>query len=286
MTIRTILACASGGTASDGAIETACRLANQFEAHVEGFHVRGDPIQTLTLTGYGFDVPIAGEVIEQLTKDAQALAEKTKAAFEKTSVQHHLQAPDKSSQKGASASWREETGFPAALVARRARFFDLAVLGRSERVIDEHHTDVVEQTLIHSGRPVLLAPAVVPPTIGHRIAIGWNGSVESVRAITAALPLLDAAKSATIIAVGEKHRDSADSMARYLAWHGIQAEISHLPTSPKAGVGEQILIAAYEQRADLLIVGGYGHAPWREFLFGGATRELVGGSMLPLLLSH
>src|ERR1700684_4540427 len=66
----------------------------------------------------------------------------------------------------ASASWREETGHGPSVVARRARFFDLVVLGRSERVIDHYHTDAVEQVLVHAGRPVLLAPAVVPEKVG------------------------------------------------------------------------------------------------------------------------
>jgi nucleotide-binding universal stress UspA family protein len=33
-------------------------------------------------------------------------------------------------------------------------------------------------------------------------------------------------------------------------------------------------------------MGGYGHAPWREALFGGATREAVKAMTMPLLLMH
>jgi len=43
MTIRTILAAASGGTATNGAIELACRFARRFDAHIEGFHAKADP---------------------------------------------------------------------------------------------------------------------------------------------------------------------------------------------------------------------------------------------------
>ena len=42
--IRTILVGASGGSASNGAIELACRFANRLHAHVEGFHVLLDPV--------------------------------------------------------------------------------------------------------------------------------------------------------------------------------------------------------------------------------------------------
>jgi nucleotide-binding universal stress UspA family protein len=43
---------------------------------------------------------------------------------------------------------------------------------------------------------------------------------------------------------------------------------------------------AAEQNADLLAMGAYGHMPWREFLFGGATREVIGKGLLPVLLTH
>jgi len=33
-------------------------------------------------------------------------------------------------------------------------------------------------------------------------------------------------------------------------------------------------------------MGGYGRAVWREMLFGGATRQIVATSRLPLLLAH
>ncbi len=52
------------------------------------------------------------------------------------------------------------------------------------------------------------------------------------------------------------------------------------------GPGEQVLAEARDEGADLLVMGGYGHRPWRELLFGGATRQVVGHSLLPVLLAH
>jgi nucleotide-binding universal stress UspA family protein len=59
-----------------------------------------------------------------------------------------------------------------------------------------------------------------------------------------------------------------------------------MPAVDGAGIGQQLLSAAHDENAGLLVMGGYGHVPWREFLFGGATREVVGTSLLPLLLTH
>ena len=291
MTIKTILVAASGGSASDGAIELACRFARRFGAHLEGFHAKPDARDLLTYSGDGFGMSISGEFVDRFVKDAEAIATKTKAAFNAAAARHDIPLSAAPSQLlpekiGASAAWREETGYGPTLVTRRARFFDLTVLGRSDRVVDQPHTDVVEQTLINSGRAVLLAPAKPPADVGDAIAVGWNGSAEAIRAVVAALPFLASARAVSILTIGEKHQDSAASLIEYLGWQGVKAKYRYIPTVSGAGQGQQLLSAAHEENADLLVMGGYGHMPWREFIFGGATREVVGTSLLPLLISH
>jgi nucleotide-binding universal stress UspA family protein len=288
MGIRTILVAASGGTANDGSVELACRLAQRFAAHLEGFHVRIDPREIIAATagdGFGVGLPLAGEWMDQIDADAAKLAGKTKTAFLEAAARHHLAPASAPTKSGASVGWQEETGYASLLVSQRARFFDLVVLGRSDRVAERPHTDTVEETLLRSGRPVLLAPAQAPSVIGEKIAVGWNGSTEAVKALAVSLPLLAAAKAVSVITVGDKDT-SAASVIDYLAWHGIAATHRGVRTIGASGPGEQLLAQAREEAADLLVMGGYGHMPWREFLFGGATRQIVGTSLLPLLLSH
>ena len=43
---------------------------------------------------------------------------------------------------------------------------------------------------------------------------------------------------------------------------------------------------AAAEKADLLVMGGYGHSKLREAVFGGATRTLLAEAALPVLLSH
>ena len=38
--------------------------------------------------------------------------------------------------------------------------------------------------------------------------------------------------------------------------------------------------------ADLLVMGAYGHARFREFVLGGATRTVLADPALPVLLTH
>ena len=286
MAIRTILACTSGGTASDGAIELGCRFARRFEAHLEGFHVKPDLRDVLMYAGDGFGLSLAGDWIDQFGAETAAKAAKTKAAFTAAVARHGLAMTEAPPKVGPSAVWREETGYAPLLVSSHARFFDLAVLGRSDRIVDEPHSDTVEETLIRSGRPVLLAPAQVPPALGNTIAFGWNGSPAAVRVLAASLPLLAGARAIFVITVGDRHQESAGDVIEYLGRQGITATRRHVRAVSGVGAGEQLLAAARDEEADLLVMGGYGQTPWREMLFGGATREVVGTSLLPLLLSH
>ena len=82
MTIKTILAAASGGSASDGAIELACRFARRFGAHLEGFHARPDPRDLFTYSSDGFGMSMSGEFVDRFVKDAEEIVGKTKASFE------------------------------------------------------------------------------------------------------------------------------------------------------------------------------------------------------------
>jgi nucleotide-binding universal stress UspA family protein len=291
MTYRTIMAAASGGSASDGAIELACRFAQRFGAHLEAYHVRLDARGFLAYSGGGFGGPMAGEFMDRFAADAAEIAARTRASFEATIARHQIPqvtvpSPPSPAANAASAGWNDEAGNAPALVSRRARFFDLAVLGRSDRVMDEPYSDVVEQTLIHSGRPVLLAPATPPEALGEAVAIGWNGSAQATRAMIGAMPFLAGARSVFVITVGEQHRDGAQAVIEYLAWHNIKGQHRHMPTIAGVGPGQQLLSSAREAGADLLVMGGYGQTPWRELLFGGATRQVVGVSLLPVLLAH
>ena len=291
MTFKTILAAASGGSASDGTIELACRFARRFGAHLEAFHAKPDPRELFTYSTDSFGTSMSGDFVDRFVKDSDTIAAKTKAAFEATIKRHQIgittaPPPGQPDKITASAAWREEVGYAPTLVARRARFFDLVVLGRSDRVVDQPHTDVVEQTLLNSGRPVLVATAKPQDDIGNNIAVGWNGSAAATRALTAALPFVASAKSVSIITIGDDHQRSAVGLVEYLGWYGVAAKHQHLPNVHGAGTGQQLLSAAHDGGANLLVMGGYGHVPWREFLFGGATREVVGASLMPVLLTH
>jgi len=294
MSIRTIIYAASGGSAGEGAAELACRLARRFEAHVEGFHVRADPRQAALAFGDGFGSPVVGDLIERTAREVAETAARAKQQFDRAVAAHNLLLraeppalkPGETVTLETSAAWREETGIAGDLVPRRARLFDLVVLGRSERVVDQPHTDVLEDTLMHCGRPVLLAPAQPPQELGVTVAIAWNASAEAARAVAGALPFLRHAKAVRVLTAGDTDASDGAALVQSLGWRGIAATAHHQTPLPGVAVGPQLLAAAREENADLLVMGGYGKAPWREMLLGGATRQVLGSSLLPILIAH
>ncbi len=291
MELRTILAAVSGGSASFGAVELACRLARRFGSHVEAFHVQLDPREIAVAAADPFGAPLAGVFIEEAMRGAAEMRARARGVFDEAVGRHGLRVCDDAPPPGAdaallhqaSAGWREEKGYSATAIASRARLFDLLVLGRSGRVVDEPHSVSVEEALLASGRPVLIAPAEPAEVLGETIAVAWNDSPESAKALAAAMPFLSGAREVHVLSVGQA---AAIDLAAHLAWYGIRASADSVDVVKGVGAGELVLAAARDRQADLLVMGGYGHNPWRELLFGGATREVVGTSLLPVLLAH
>ena len=290
MEMRTILAAISGGSASFGTLDLACRLALRFRSHVEAFHVHADPPELAAAVADPFGAVTAGLFIDEVNRASARDLVRSRSLFDDAVKRHGLAvcqnsppAPDRWLLDHPSASWREEMGYSARSIANRARLFDLLVLGRSGRVIDQPHSEAIEEALLTSGRPVLIAPAEAPKVLGETIAIAWNDSPECAKAVAAAMPFLVGAREVHVLSVGAT---GAAELARHLAWYNIRANADAVYPVEGAGIGGLVLAAARDHEADLLVMGGYGRGPWRESLFGGATREIVGTSLLPLLLAH
>jgi nucleotide-binding universal stress UspA family protein len=139
---------------------------------------------------------------------------------------------------------------------------------------------------MQSGRPVLLAPAEPPSGIGYVVAVAWNGSPEGVRALAAALPFLEKADAVSLITSGDADAAGSLGAVDYLAWHGVNAAQRSVAAGSGRHVGRILFEAARDAGADLLVMGAFGHGPWRQQLFGGATRSALATMPLPLLLMH
>jgi nucleotide-binding universal stress UspA family protein len=74
-------------------------------------------------------------------------------------------------------------------------------------------------------------------------------------------------------------------LCRHLARHGVKAEARDVQARGKSD-GAALLALAEEEDANLLVMGAYGHARWRELVIGGVTHHVLRHGKLPVFLSH
>lgn len=280
-----------GGFPNDTALlEEAIALARPFSAHVEVLHIRRDPRNDLPLYGEGFSAEILQEVIDEAERNARKTAAMARRMFEDavadaSIVVEDRPAADGSAQDiGVTASWREATGPTARTLAARARFADLTVLARpAGEALD---LEIVQGALFESGCPMLLAGAGAAMDRLDSVAIAWNGSLSSVRAVTGAMAFITRARTVSILVADEGPMDAVvgvlggraqpqpERLVDHLAWHGVQAIIRHVGREGRP-VGAALADAARDLNAGLLVMGGYGHSRMREIVLGGATRHVL-----------
>lgn len=259
---------------SDDRREIAFDLARRFKASVCGLYGECDP----------FLANLASHNVHEMFADSAARAE---SLFN-----------SKAAEQGLSAQWeslisRRDSALTKA-VAFGARHCDLAILGQYNS--NETHSgvpmDLVEQVVIHTGRPVLVVPhSGEVRGIGRRIVIGWNAGREAVRAVHDALPFLQTAEAVTLVAINPWQEEKGHGivpgadMAKHLEAHGVKAETETRVIEGMSPM-ETLLSHGAERGADLLVVGAHGHYGFPDLLRGSGTKHLLRHMPVPVLMSH
>jgi nucleotide-binding universal stress UspA family protein len=149
----------------------------------------------------------------------------------------------------------------------------------------------VEKLLLESAAPVLIIPNDWDgETIGDRILIGWNATREARRAVADAMAFFVTAKSVTALVVDpdrieQLNENGGSDFVECLDRHG-----AHVDLEQRASLGlpvSAVLLGYAKQIAsDLLVIGAYSHARFREALLGGTTRSLLAKTPMPTLMSR
>ncbi len=169
-----------------------------------------------------------------------------------------------------------------------ARVHDLAILDAVD-ISDTLQRTVIEDVLFDSGCPLLLAPRDAGVARPERIAIAWDGSARSARAVKDALPFL--VRAATVVAVtveGEKDLSrmapGAD-LAIFLARHGVECKLATL-VAEAGGVAERLRSFVKSEGMEMIVMGAFVHSRFRQAILGGVTQSLLEQPPVPLFLTH
>lgn len=287
MSFRKILVPVSGVNRDRFALGTALAAAKPFHAHIEALFVHADPRESVP---YG-ELPLSPDIVQDLIDTAadleKASSKAARAAVASLSDEAGVRlvaAPQYGDE--VTISYQEIREHLPRALDKSARLCDLVVFPPIRETDDPEVQDAFIRTLMKVGRPVLLSPEHCPAEIGKAIAVGWDGSVASAHALTAALPYLKQAGRVEILTVqnGALPGNGSD-VAAYLSLHGVAAVARNLPRGG-ARTAEVLLDVAAKEGFDLLVAGGYGHSQMAEAIFGGVTEHIVSHPRIPVFMMH
>ena len=279
MTYKSILTVLTSEATAVAPLAQSAALAEAFSGHAEALCLGVDRTQT----GYyyaGANAMILQETMTRAREDAEKLQ---KLATE------HLGRSGCQYSTDAGIAQIADMGRH---VARLARFSDLVVLGKPYgKDVGVEAEPVVESALFEGRAPVLVTPDTTEPLSKPKtVLVAWNESIEAMTAARKALPFLIAADLVRIVVIdppqhGPERSDPGGMLAQMLVRHGVKCEIDVLSkTLPR--VSDILLRHAVDTEADLIVMGAYGHSRFREAILGGATRNMLENTTVPVLMAH
>ncbi|WP_306397625.1 universal stress protein [Telluria beijingensis] len=281
---RTIVVYVDGAAGQESRLRAAALLAADHGAHLIGMTATGVSwLDYAVLTGsMAAPSPLLAADFQSL-RDA---AQQRLAGFLQQAALLGIESPETHASD-------DDVAFALLL---ESRYADLVILsqegdGKSEHAGLGRATHLPEYVALHGARPVLVVPTGYHDAAIPGVAVvGWDGGMQALRAIHAALPLLQQASMVQLAIINpDQHADrhgeqpGAD-MALYLARHGVQVEVVRERTTSTEGTA--LMALARDSGAGLIVAGAFGHSRYREWVLGGVTRELLARAPVPLLIAH
>ena len=274
--IKDIAVHLTGSAEDDVRLAFAGPIAELFAAHLTGLQVHTLP-ELIAITD-----PAASGYLQTLLVESHERAQRATDALKERLA--GMNVPNEVRRLDVYPSSAGNT------LASEARMSDLFLGTRPYG--DPAGGALVEETvLFKSGRGCLFVPpAGAPPASYATIFVAWKNTREAARAVAEARPFL---QQASQVIVGLVEEDGASEqfgvepgadIGRYLSRHGVSAEIR--PINGWAHVGEALLNEAQKTSSDMIVMGGYGHSRFREWVLGGATRHVLTAAPVPVLIAH
>ncbi len=278
MPYKTIVVVVPSPEAGDAILPVATTLADRFEAHLIGVHVK--QLYEMYPGGAG---AINLELYERLREDAERIAKETEDTFTQRTATISTQA-----------EWRVVAAYQSGISAKlsdAALRADLVLMGAPDPEKDGEGVGRLHDLLIGTGRPVLMVPpGANTDHIGRNVLLCWSATREASLAAHNALGFLKTADLTTILTIGPSHTATTEEategheMAKMLSRHGANTDVWHR-AQEETTIGAQIVKEAGISGTDLIVMGAFGHSRLHDLLFTDATREVIRKATVPVLFS-
>ncbi|MEO5375059.1 MAG: universal stress protein [Alphaproteobacteria bacterium] len=289
MAIKSILVSLDGTETSTATLATAFQVVQRFKVHADVLHVRPDSLTSVPAIGEGMNPRLAEDFARDHEKTSQGRSDAARRVFDDLCGRNGIAVVESGpTRDGVSASFIEKVGRRHLVMTRLGRVHDLIVVNHPTNRRDLAHSMTI-YALFDTGRPVLVVPKKAPTVMGDVIAIAWNGSAECARAVASATNFFPFAKKVFILTADSERTPLSvvPELASYLECHGVPVETRVFAHMGRRHLGgKRLLKAVAEVGADLLVMGAHRVAPLTEFILGSATRQVLEGADIPILMQH
>ncbi len=278
MAVKRILVPIDSSAFSNGAAETACRIAQSHQAEVAGIAVLDSPeIRSSIVPAIGPYYPMMLDAVQTKIHHADKVLAECLERF--ASQCDEANVPHIES---------EYEGIPVQKLLESSIFFDLVVIGLETAFHFETRTgrgDTLDKLLNHTATPVLAVPPIGLKSL-EKVAVAFDGSFSSSRALRDFMVLAQPYNPAITIVTAGLEQSEADfllkSAGELLAAHGFtQVETSSYKGSIDRAISEDLI-----EESDLIVAGIHSRSRVRDFFVGSFTLELIERGDTALFLSH
>lgn len=272
--LRSILVGLDGSGHSDAAAAVGSRWAKEAGARLIGLAVAHVPTVTDTRVMGSGVFRLYGE--DPAVGSARGRAERLADRFVRWAQ-----------GGGADARAVVSAGDPAKMICKHAERSDLILLGTESYFKPDalgEPCDTLEQVLTCPPRPVVAVPE--NPGNGTTVVIGYDGSVQAARTLSAYVGTGLAARYEHVVVTIDDHDADAARTAQfavdYLHLHGATVRAKTV----ESRLDPAVILLDHTKflNAQLLVMGAFGHSAEREQFFGSTTRAVLRGTTVPLML--
>ncbi|MBM3858426.1 MAG: universal stress protein [Verrucomicrobia bacterium] len=278
---KRILLCTDGSPAADVAAEYSIWLAEKFSAGMVALY-----ITDIRLLEGPWLADLAGAVgaqpyaalVPQLENIQREKADAIHTAVQKKCQQHNI-----------PCELIHDTGSLVSTMLRHEQRADIVVLGQHGEHAQWSHGMLgsgVERILRASLKPALVTPDSFRPI--QRILIAYDGSSGARRALQDGLELAQRLGCETTLLTACQNT-SEDVAAGFLREARQEAETRQINAHAQLAHGDAevaILHWTLQTKADLIVMGAYGHTRIREFILGSTTQQVLQKATVPVLLAR
>ena len=276
MAIKDLAVAYNGSGNADVAVDLALQMCRKYAAALTGIYAI-NPIR------------FEGNVAHWISDEVMRTLRNAEAAVTK-SIEQSFRRRVASAPPDGEAEFVAEEGQANVVLARRARYHDILLMGQFSVPGDAGRHIRAEDLVLRTGRPLVVVPHSyeIRPFQEYAV-VGWDGSRQAARALSDAMQILETKKRLDIVTVrasGDgRPPPQSSAVVKHLERHGIEARHIAL-MAMREGIGQTLLNYCADNLPDVLVMGAYGHTKLREDLFGGVTRRVMENMTVPVLMSH